>query len=207
MFSFGNAGFYGSKGGAPPSEPIVGMAGNPRGGGYWMVSDLGSVFNFGAAGFYGSEPADTQSQPVVGMASTADGAGYWLTTSVIAEEPPSTVTPLVLAECDMAALQPSFEPSGIILACGDANARLIGLTWSSWTSNTAAGAGSYTQNNCRPDCAGGTFITYPGASVVLSSPVKTFAGYEFSSVTISYPDPSGPQGRTTTTLPLAVTTG
>jgi N-acetylmuramoyl-L-alanine amidase len=37
IFSFGDAGFYGSEGGALLNAPIVGMAAAPEGGGYWMV--------------------------------------------------------------------------------------------------------------------------------------------------------------------------
>ena len=162
VFSFGIAPFDGSKGGSPLSEPIAGMVADPHGG-YWLVGNGGGVFNFGGAGFYGPTPALFSSEPVVGMASTSDGAGYWLTTSVIAQQPPASVTPLVLADCNQSAPQASFEPTSIILACADGNASLVDIAWSSWTSTAAVGAGTYIQNDCTPDCAGGMFISYPGS--------------------------------------------
>ena len=117
------------------------------------------------------------------------------------------MTPLVLADCNQSAPQASFEPTSIILACADGNASLVNIAWSSWTSTAAVGAGTYIQNDCTPDCAGGTFISYPGATLVLSSPWLTFAGWEFSSITFTYPNPGAPGGRSTEATTLEVTTG
>ena len=38
VFAFGDAGFYGSMGGTPLNQPIVGMAATPDGKGYWLVA-------------------------------------------------------------------------------------------------------------------------------------------------------------------------
>ena len=54
IFSFGNAAFYGSMGGKPLNQPIVGMASTPDGKGYWEVASDGGIFAFGDATFYGS---------------------------------------------------------------------------------------------------------------------------------------------------------
>ncbi len=54
VFSFGDANFYGSMGGKPLNQPIVGMASTPDGKGYWLVASDGGVFSFGDANFYGS---------------------------------------------------------------------------------------------------------------------------------------------------------
>ena len=78
VFSYGDAGFYGSMGGTPLNQPIVGMAATPDGSGYWLVGADGGVFSFGDAGFYGSTGAIHLNQPIVGMAATPDGKGYWL---------------------------------------------------------------------------------------------------------------------------------
>ena len=78
IFTFGDAGFYGSEGGAPLHDPVVGMASTPDGKGYWLVASDGGIFTFGDAGFYGSTGALTLNSPVVGMASTPTGKGYWL---------------------------------------------------------------------------------------------------------------------------------
>jgi len=81
VFTFGNAGYYGSTGGIHLNQPIVGMAPTPDGKGYWLVASDGGIFNYGDAGFYGSTGAIRLNKPIVGMAATADGKGYWLVAS------------------------------------------------------------------------------------------------------------------------------
>ncbi|HEY1989365.1 MAG TPA: hypothetical protein VGG43_07880 [Acidimicrobiales bacterium] len=81
IFSFGNAGFYGSTGALHLNQPIVGMASTPDHRGYWLVASDGGIFSFGDAGFHGSTGALHLNQPIVGMASTPDGRGYWLVAS------------------------------------------------------------------------------------------------------------------------------
>jgi hypothetical protein len=56
IFSFGDAAFYGSMGGHPLNQPIVGMASTPNGGGYWLVASDGGIFSFGDAPYEGSIP-------------------------------------------------------------------------------------------------------------------------------------------------------
>ncbi len=81
IFSFGDAGFFGSMGGTPLNKPVVGMATTPSGNGYWMVASDGGIFSFGDAQFYGSTGAVHLNQPIVGMAATPDERGYWLVAS------------------------------------------------------------------------------------------------------------------------------
>jgi len=78
VFSFGDAGFYGSMGGTPLAQPVVGMAAPPDGRGYWLVAADGGVLGFGDAGFDGSMGGRPLDQPVVGMAADAGSGGYWL---------------------------------------------------------------------------------------------------------------------------------
>jgi N-acetylmuramoyl-L-alanine amidase len=59
------------------NAPVVGMAADPRTGGYWLVAADGGVFAFDAP-YLGSTGALTLNSPVVGMAATIDGGGYWL---------------------------------------------------------------------------------------------------------------------------------
>jgi hypothetical protein len=80
LFNF-NTQFYGSMGGHPLNDPMVGGAqvtGQP---GYWTVASDGGVFSFGDANFYGSTGGMHLDAPIVGMASTPDGLGYWLVAS------------------------------------------------------------------------------------------------------------------------------
>jgi hypothetical protein len=78
VYPFGDASSYGSMAGAPPKEPIVGMASTPSGHGYWLVDADGRVYSFGDASFHGSMAGVSLTQPTVGMASTPSGHGYWL---------------------------------------------------------------------------------------------------------------------------------
>ncbi len=81
IFSYGDAGFYGSTGGMPLNKPVVGMAPTPSGHGYWLVASDGGIFSYGDAGFYGSTGGMPLNKPIVGMAATPDGGGYWLVAS------------------------------------------------------------------------------------------------------------------------------
>jgi hypothetical protein len=68
IFAFGDAQFYGSMGGHPLNQPIVGMAATPNGGGYWEVASDGGIFAFGDALFSGSMGGKPLNEPIVGMA-------------------------------------------------------------------------------------------------------------------------------------------
>jgi hypothetical protein len=63
------------------NEPIVGMASDASGSGFWLVASDGGVFSFGSAHFYGSTGAMHLWKPIVGMAATPTGHGYWLVAS------------------------------------------------------------------------------------------------------------------------------
>jgi len=78
VFTFGNAGFFGSMGAVALNEPVVGMASSPTGLGYWLVARDGGVFAFGDAGFFGSAGAIDLNRPITSMASSPTGLGYWL---------------------------------------------------------------------------------------------------------------------------------
>ena len=81
IFTFGNAGFYGSAGSIPLNRPIVGMAPTSANNGYWLVASDGGIFTYGGAGFYGSQGGKPLNAPIVGMAATPDGGGYWMVAS------------------------------------------------------------------------------------------------------------------------------
>jgi hypothetical protein len=63
--------WYGSARGRSLSGPVVGIAAEPSGDGYLLVTSTGNVYNFGRAAYHGS-PADAVvnlSSPVVGIAT------------------------------------------------------------------------------------------------------------------------------------------
>jgi hypothetical protein len=81
VFSFGNAGFYGSTGSIHLNQPVVGASTASVGLGYWMAAADGGIFAFGSAGFYGSAGDIHLNNRVVGMASLPDDSGYWMVAS------------------------------------------------------------------------------------------------------------------------------
>lgn len=87
--------------------------------------------------------------------------------------PPAVDSTLLLIACDGSG---SVEPSSYVLACADGNGGLSGLTWSSWTAAGATGSGQDYENNCIPNCAGGTF-QYTPVTVTLSGPVNDTPAY------------------------------
>ena len=83
VFSFGDAGFFGSMGGKRLNAPVVGIQATSNGQGYWLVASDGGMFSFGDAGFFGSTGNIRLNQPVVGMAATPTvaGTGSWRPTA------------------------------------------------------------------------------------------------------------------------------
>ncbi|MEW6471872.1 MAG: VCBS repeat-containing protein [Actinomycetota bacterium] len=81
VFSFGDAGFFGSAGGVRLNMPIVGGTPTKSNNGYWFVASDGGIFNYGDAKFYGSTGGIRLNQPIVGMAAHPSGNGYWLVAS------------------------------------------------------------------------------------------------------------------------------
>ncbi len=63
---------------APLNAPVVGIAGTPDGGGYWLVGADGGVFAHGDAHFQGSLAGKALNAPIAGISATPDGRGYWL---------------------------------------------------------------------------------------------------------------------------------
>jgi hypothetical protein len=60
------------------TSPVVGIAANPDGRGYWLVAADGQVRGFGDATLQASLPARLLDTPIVGIAATPDGRGYWI---------------------------------------------------------------------------------------------------------------------------------
>jgi L-ascorbate metabolism protein UlaG (beta-lactamase superfamily) len=94
VFSFGDAGYFGSvpgsglepadvAGGPHLSAPIVGMASSTDGKGYFMVAADGGVFAFGDATYEGSCPSlGGCFGAAVALLPDATGNGYWIVTQL-----------------------------------------------------------------------------------------------------------------------------
>jgi len=75
LFAF-NTPFFGSMGGMPLNEPVVGMAVVPDSGGYYEVASDGGIFAFNAP-FYGSMGGKPLNEPIVGIAFDTLTGGYY----------------------------------------------------------------------------------------------------------------------------------
>lgn len=80
--------------------------------------------------------------------------------------------------------KPVYRPKTIIVTCADANFTIEKISWNSWTTTRAAGRGTARVNNCTPDCAGGTFETFP-VRVTLSTPKRCRPGKPLQFVRIA----------------------
>jgi hypothetical protein len=58
-----------------------------------------------------------------------------------------------VAKCQRAVI----KPHSIVFACGDGGFYVKKLHWRHWSSRWAVASGVFHENDCRPDCAGGTF--------------------------------------------------
>ncbi len=68
VFSFGDAGFFGSAGSLRLDAPVVGGSGHATDRGYYLVGQDGGVFAYGPdARFFGSTAAVVLNQPVVAL--------------------------------------------------------------------------------------------------------------------------------------------
>lgn len=82
-----------------------------------------------------------------------------------------------------------YKPRSVIVTCGDGGFRVVKLTWSAWTGTSATGAGTAKVNNCKPNCAGGKFESFP-VKLTLGKPktCTALAGKrEFVRLTYSFP--------------------
>jgi hypothetical protein len=55
----------------------------------------------------------------------------------------------------------TYQPSSVVMACGDAGLIAESLTWSQWTSKRASATGTGVAKTCDPDCASGGVTTAP----------------------------------------------
>jgi hypothetical protein len=81
IFTYGDAGFFGSTGDIKLNRPIITMAATPTKQGYWLAAGDGGIFSFGDAGFFGSTGDIALNKPIVGMVPTRSGQGYWMVAS------------------------------------------------------------------------------------------------------------------------------
>jgi hypothetical protein len=54
-----------------------------------------------------------------------------------------------------------YKPKSFVVTCADANFTVKKVKYSAYGTKTAAGTGTASVNTCDPDCASGTFKSYP----------------------------------------------
>jgi hypothetical protein len=180
----------------PPPNEMTGVATSANQG-LWLVGVDGGVFApvggllgpnaplFGVdttAPFFGSLPGlgITPAAPIVGIAATPNSQGYWLLGSDggvfafgNARYFGSANTSVdVYGDCT----SPSYQPTQIVLACADYGLLVQDLRWTSWTATTATAVGTFTYNDCNPDCAAGHFHNIVGDHITLTGPVRGAGG-------------------------------
>jgi len=143
-------------------KPVVGIASTPDAHGYWLAGADGGVFAFGDARFYGSMGGQAVDDPITAIATDDAAEGYWLL-------PTSAVPPLPLLS-----IPPQHGSAGYsgrfpktIGFSADAGNIVTGLSWPTWDAHQAIGHGTWTYDNCVPDCAQGSQTPYP-ATITLS---------------------------------------
>jgi len=74
-----------------------------------------------------------------------------------------SIAPPVVVNCQM---KDQVRPHSILLACADGNTYAGNLNWSAYGSGSALATGTYSFNDCIPNCVGGHGHTFPGLVVL-----------------------------------------
>lgn len=119
---------------------------------------------------------------VVGLLSLPDSAG--------AATPGPRAATQVIYNCQ----RPHYEPSVIIIACGDANTVLRHMRYTRWSHHSAAGTGVMYTNSCTPNCAAGQLIK-TATRFKLERPKRVDGQRRFSRLIAYYVHVSGQQRR------------
>jgi hypothetical protein len=83
--------------------------------------------------------------------------------------PPNTTTTAPLPTVTLGGTWTGMEPSTIAFSADGGNI-VTGITWSSWNYVNAVGQGTWTYQNCVPDCLHGAEVPYP-AMITMADPV------------------------------------
>lgn len=83
-----------------------------------------------------------------------------------------------------------IRPGAIALPCGvgfvsENGVRLLGLAWTSWRPTSATGHGTYKVDTCTPNCALGSYVSYP-VSLELTTPTQVDGFNVFSVLKIHF---------------------
>lgn len=190
---------HGATGATPHSRRALQLAGGvlalviAGGTAYWANRPV-SAHHAAPAGTSSNKAASQNGAPA---RSTSPSAPRTATTTAGGVTPPqsssatTTAGPLPGAPpCDGApgATSPQARPRSLVLGCADYNAAINNIAWTGWGTSAAFGVGTFVENQCVPNCAQGTFATYPNSRVELDDPSNTSGTPVFQHVTVT---PSG----------------
>jgi hypothetical protein len=158
-----------------------------RSGGRWAVIIVAAAVAAAAAG------AVLALALTSGSGSTSTGGSA--TAGPQSASPAAAHAPIAVTVCGYPAdgcTQPGFaqymevKPKQIVTS-GDGSGYVAGITWSGWGSARATGAGTLKVNNCDPNCAQGTYASYP-ATVTLAGLKPYGTGLEaYSTIVVQSP--------------------
>lgn len=146
----------------------------------WVATGVGLVFwavlAAGCGG--GSQPAAQPSKPKAASTSSTVPSSIPPTTTAttVAPTTTSTLEPTTLLTVTIGGWT-GTEPD-IIYFSGDSGNIVNNISWTSWNVDSALGHGTWSYDDCVPDCAQGTVTEYP-ATLMLSNP----SGGQFTSLT------------------------
>ena len=102
------------------------------------------------------------------------------------------------------------QPSSYVITCADAGIVLEGLHWTTWSSHFASSYGTFSENDCKPNCASGRFHDY--SVIVTAWGGKSVKGHvserAYAELTLTFPGSSRPPvyvlagGKVVTTYPV-----
>ncbi len=177
--------------------PMVHHATTPptrRSGGRWVVITVAAGVVAAAAGtilalVLTSSPVTSSTS--VGRSPTAGTQSA----SPVGTSRSSSSAPITVTACEYPAVgctQPGsaqymeIRPKQIVTS-GDGSGYVDGITWSGWGGARATGTGMLKVNNCEPNCAQGTYASYP-ATVTLAGLKPYGTGLEaYSTIVVQSP--------------------
>ena len=108
-----------------------------------------------------------------GIAAIATAAcGAAASAASLGGQAPATTAVPVVVNCQM---KTQVRPGSYTLACADGNAYVGALNWSAWGSSSALASGTYSFNDCTPNCLSGHGHTFSGLVVLWG--VKALPGH------------------------------
>ena len=133
----------------------------------------------------GGTPTGAATGAAIAPSSASSSADSSTSSSPTSSVPPASGPVPGVVECAVSYDTLYVRPASITLTCGDGQAGVENMTWTTWNASTATGKGDYFEDPCVPNCADGGRETYP-VQVMLSGVRTSPYGTYFSELTITW---------------------